>query len=151
MAANFIFEGPDKLRVTSFSSVVHYNIEDLNFYISSRAFPSQVQVFLILKSQSGLYEIVELHKAGTSGQNILYKIPINQTLRITDEETIMQIMVLDYNIPTYYLSNTVKINICTNNYKLARQVYIAQEVGATVQDYYAKIIALSEKLLEKGE
>lgn len=76
MAANFIFEGPNKLRVTAFSSVTRYDIGELNFYISTK-FGSRLQTFMILKNEVGLYEIVELAKSGVSGQNVLYKLPIN--------------------------------------------------------------------------
>ena len=149
MAANFIFEGPGKLRVTSFISTAEYDIGELNFYISTK-FGSRLQTFLILKSESGLYEIVELAKAGASGQNILYKLPINQKLRVGNEYVNLQLMILDLTNDLYHLSGETRIHITTNNYALARQVYIAQEVGAAVQDCYARILAIAEKL-EKNE
>jgi hypothetical protein len=36
MSANFIFEGANKLRVTSFDNLLHYNVEELNFHISTK-------------------------------------------------------------------------------------------------------------------
>ena len=84
--------------------------------------------------------------------------PLNQTLRITDEFVDMQIMVLDYEASTYHISKTTSLYITTEQYQLARQVFIAQEVGKTVQDCYAKILALTERntdmyntIVRKGE
>lgn len=146
MAANFIFEGPDRLRVTSYSAVAHYDVGELNFYISTK-FGQKLQVFMILKNESGLYEIVELTKAGASGQNILYKLPINQRLRVGNEKVQLSILVLNDDL--YYISQPTNIQITTDNYVLARQVYIAQEVGSVVQDCYARTLALVEQLNEK--
>lgn len=152
MAANFIFEGPDKLRVTSFSSVVQYDIGELNFYISTR-FGTRIQVFLVLKNETGLYEIVELAKAGVSGQNTLYKLPINQKMRVGNEKVMLSLLILDDSNETYSISPSTQIHITTDNYVLARQVYIAQEVGSAIQDCYARILTIAEQIekKEKGD
>lgn len=149
MAANFIFEGPNKLRVTSFSSVARYDVGELNFYISTK-FGSRLQVFMILKNEVGLYEIVELAKSGVSGQNVLYKLPINQKLRVGNERVFLSLLLLDNVNNTYYISPETQIHITTDNYILARQVYIAQEIGSAVQDCYARVLALAEQI-EKNE
>lgn len=149
MAANFIFEGPNKLRVTSFSSVARYDVGELNFYISTK-FGSRLQVFMILKNEVGLYEIVELAKSGVSGQNVLYKLPINQKLRVGNERVLLSLLLLDNVNNTYYISPETQIHITTDNYILARQVYIAQEIGSAVQDCYARVLALAEQI-EKNE
>ena len=76
MSANFIFESPTKMRTTNFSPSITYDIGELNFYVSVK-FGSNFQVFLILKNQKGIYDIVELTKTNTStGLNVLYKFTI---------------------------------------------------------------------------
>ena len=150
MAANFIFEGPGKLRVTSFISSSKYEIGELNFYVSTK-FGTQLQVFMILKNESGLYEIVELAKAGATGQNVLYKLPINQRLRVGNEQVDLSLLVLDLSNNLYHMSTSTKIHVTTDHYSLARQVYIAQEIGSAVQDYYARILAIADKLENNQE
>lgn len=153
MAANFIFEGPNKMRVTSLITTTHYDVGDLNFYVSTTAFGTKCQAFMVLRSDNGLYEIVELVRAGASGQNILYKLPINQKMRVGNEEVQLQMLVIDTTTGLYYLSSSTRIHVTTEHYTLARQVYIAQEVGATVQDCYARTLALLERIeqQEKGD
>lgn len=144
MAANFVFESPTKMRTTNFSPSITYDIGELNFYVSVK-FGSNFQVFLILKNQKGIYDIVELTKTNTStGLNVLYKLPINQTLRVNKELVEASLLVLN-NDGTYNLSNAIKVFVSTENYALARQVYIAQEVGKSVQDCYSKVLLLTEK------
>lgn len=144
MSANFIFESPTKMRTTNFSPSITYDIGELNFYVSVK-FGSNFQVFLILKNQKGIYDIVELTKTNTStGLNVLYKLPINQTLRVNKELVEASLLVLN-NDGTYNLSNAIKVFVSTENYALARQVYIAQEVGKSVQDCYSKVLLLTEK------
>lgn len=144
MSANFIFESPTKMRTTNFSPSITYDIGELNFYVSVK-FGSNFQVFLVLKNQKGIYDIVELTKTNTStGLNVLYKLPINQTLRVNKELVEASLLVLN-NDGTYNLSNAIKVFVSTENYALARQVYIAQEVGKSVQDCYSKVLLLTEK------
>ena len=144
MSANFIFESPTKMRATNVSPSITYDIGELNFYVSVK-FGSNFQVFLILKNQKGIYDIVELTKTNTStGLNVLYKLPINQTLRVNKELVEASLLVLN-NDGTYNLSNAIKVFVSTENYALARQVYIAQEVGKSVQDCYSKVLLLTEK------
>lgn len=149
MSANFIFEGPNKLRVTSFDTAAQYQIESLNFHVSTK-FGSRIQVFMILKDEDGMLEIVELAKAGAINSTMVpYKLPINQKIRIGNEKVALSILVIDNESGISYTSPATRIHILTNNYTIARQVYIAQEVGAKVQDCYAKILALTEKM-ERG-
>lgn len=144
MAANFIFEGPGKLRTTMFQAAAQYDVGELNFYVAANM-GSKLQVFMILKNENGLYEIVELTKAGVSGQNILYKLPINQKLRVGNERVSLELLVIDPATGLYHLSGSTHVHVKTDNYMLARQVYIAQEVGAAVQNCYARTLALVEE------
>lgn len=148
MQVSFVFQGPNKLLVPNISNN-YYNLEELNIYVSHQAFGSDIQVFLILRGKNELYDIVELARAGCSGQNGLYKMPINQTLRVGNENVSLQILVLNYKTKTYDLSNTTRVNLSVKNYMLARQVYIAQEVGAKVSNYYNEIAALYEKFTQE--
>lgn len=143
-APNFIMGGNSQLRATNFIPDSQYDIGELNFYVSSNT-PSTHQVFLILTDQKKMVEIIELQKVGTQGNNILYKVPLNQTLRIKDGQVLVSIMILDGKNGTYDISSKYAVNIIVKQYELARQVYIAQQINAQTQSAYAKILAMTEE------
>lgn len=100
-----------------------------------------------MKNENNLYEIVELAKARVpqSANHVLYKLPINQTLRINNEQVELRLMLIDLETGLSTFSTPIKITISTENYMLTRQVYIAQQINQKVQDLYAKILALTEE------
>lgn len=143
-APNFIMDGNSQLRATNFIPDSQYDIGELNFYVSSNT-PSTHQVFLILIDQKKMVEIIELQKVGAQGNNILYKVPLNQTLRIKDGQVLLSIMILDGKHGTYDISSKYAVNITVKQYELARQVYIVQNINAQTQSAYAKILAMTEE------
>lgn len=143
-APNFIMADNTLLRATQFTPNSRYDIGEMNFYISS-SMALDAQVFLILKSEKGLIEIVELNRIGSQGSNILYKLSLNQKFRISKERVALKLLVLYPKDGTYKLSSEYIVDVSTEHYELARQVYIAQCVGATIQSTYAKILALTEE------
>jgi hypothetical protein len=77
---------------------------------------------MILKDSNGMCEIIELTKAGNSPTNqmTLYKLPINQKMRVGNEKVALSILVLDRDSDLYYVSPATRIHILTNNYTIAR-------------------------------
>ena len=146
MACNIIMTDTGSLRATQFNSTATYNIEDINFYIPQTKAINH-QIFLMLKNEKNLYDIVELTKINSnqSGSNILFKVPLKQALRINNENVILNFMLIDSNNSTCSYSQSMKIHIATDNYILARQVYISQQIGQKVQDLYMKILSLTEE------
>lgn len=148
--AKFVFENKDRFMPSAFVPSAHYDIGDLEFYISNK-FGSNNQVFLIMKSEKNLYEIVELCKAGAQGTNVLYKVPVNQALRTNGDQVSTQVLVLNCDTDTYIYSPIVKIFIDTKNYSLARQIHIAKQVGQATQQCYIQMLALSEQMKQLYE
>lgn len=147
------------LRTTQFNSKECYEIGEINFYIPAKLAEKR-QVFIVMKNARNLYEIVELSKSKvplTNSTTKLYKVPINQALRINNEKIKLKLMLLNTSDEEYLYSQELDIIISTNNYQLARQVYIAQEAGQKIQDLYMKIVGLTEenrkiyKELREGE
>lgn len=141
---NFIMENANSFRTTNFNSNLQYDIGELNFYISAKTL-SNHQVFLVMKNEKNMMEIIELQKAGTQATNVLYKVPLNQKLRINNEKVLISLMILDGETGTYQMSSRYAVNIYTDHYELARQIYIAQQVNAQTQAAYAKILAMTEE------
>lgn len=146
MACNFILGDSGTIRTTQFNASTQYNIEDINFYIPLRKADDN-QVFLVLKNERNLYEIVELtrSKGASSGTNILYRLPLNQALRVNNEQVSLNLMLIDRKTGEFLNSSCVKVKISTDNFQLARQVFVAQSINQKIQDLYVKIIGLTEE------
>lgn len=143
-APNFIMGNNGQLRATNYNAGLWYDIGELNFHIPSDT-PSTNQIFLILKDEKNLVELIELQKVGAQINTILYKVPLNQTFRIKNGKTLISLLILNGETGTYELSSAYAVNITFEHYELARQVYIAQQVNAQTQVAYAKILAMTEE------
>lgn len=150
MACNIILTDSNAIRTTQFNTTTSYNIEDINFYISA-AKAKHNQVFLVIKTNKNLYEIIELIRSKdnkVNSSNVLYKIPLNTTLRITNEQIEMNFMLIDIQTGEYTYSPCIKMHIITNSFKMAQQVYMAQQVNRQIQDLYLKIVGMYNNITE---
>jgi hypothetical protein len=110
MACNIILNETNTLRVTQFHSGTKYNIEDINFYIPANK-SREHQVFLVLKNNKNLYEIIELmpRKEGSSSLNILYKVPLKQALRINNESVVLSFLLINNDTGDFIYSSSIDI------------------------------------------
>lgn len=143
--ANIIFENPSSLKTTSITPSGAYNLEDLNVYTSIASFGTHIQVFLIFKNTDGLTEIIEFTKASATSTNLCWKMPINQGVRVGNEQVEARVLVLDITNNTYSVSSPLQFKLLIDNYQLARQVYFVKEVSNQVQDCYLKMLALVQE------
>lgn len=159
MACNIILGNAGDLRTTQFSFSTVYDIGEVNFYIPTAKANSN-QVFLVLKNSRNLREIVELIRSKNDTQksvNALYKLNINSSIRVGDDEAVeIYLLLINKETDEYSTSSKLKINLSAENYKIARQIKIVEEVNQKVQEYYAKILVLTEinqelyKKIEEG-
>lgn len=147
MACNIILNNMNSIRTTNFSPKSDYNIEDINFYIPTIK-SNGYQIFLVLKNNKNLYEIIELikMKEGSSANNILYKVPLKQFLRVNNEPVTLSLMLINNYTGEYIYSSSLVVNILTDNFRLAQQVFVAQQVNRQVQDLYLKTVNLVNKI-----
>lgn len=143
--ANIIFENPSSLKTTSITPSGAYNLEDLNVYTSIASFGTDIQVFLIFKNTDGLTEIIEFTKANATSTNLCWKMPINQGVRVGNEQVEARVLVLNISNNTYSVSSPLQFKLLIDNYQLARQVYFVKEVSNQVQDCYLKMLALVQE------
>ena len=141
------------LRTTQFDRKNTYELGEIHFHIPT-VYANTCQVFIVMKNVNKLYEIVELGKTAhsTNSQYIIYKLPINQEIRINNEEVELNILLINIESGMYEQSLPMNIKISTNNYTIARQVYIAKSVGQEIYSLYTKILGLTEenkKIYEK--
>ena len=104
-------------------------------------------VFLVVKGEKNLYEIVELTRAKgiQQGTNILYKLSLEQPLRIDKATATMYLLVINAQDGSYMISSQFKVKITCEKYKIARSVYLSQQVGQKVQYLYTQMLALTEE------
>ena len=66
-------------------------------------------------------------------------------MRISDEKMELKILLLNGTDGTYALSDPFSIYLHTNNYVPARQIYLARNIGAKMQELYIQVLALTEE------
>lgn len=149
MACNIILTDNNAIRATQFSATAKYNIEEINFYIPVKKAKDN-QVFIIMKNSKNLYEIVELiHlKEGSTSTNMLYKVPLKQALRINNESVNFNLMLINIDTGEYTYSSSFTINMQTDTFRMAQQVFTAQQVNRQVQEYYVKTLELANRMEE---
>ena len=145
MAVNLILNTSGAIRATQFTATAIYDVGDLNIYVPMQTTVKYTQVFLSLRNAQGLCEIVKLTKTGNSGSNVLYKLSLDQPMRISDEKVELKILLLNGTDGTYAISNPFDIYLHTNNYVPARQIYLARNIGARMQELYIEVLALTEE------
>ena len=152
MACNIILNETNILRVTQFHSGTKYNIEDINFYIPANK-SREHQVFLVLKNNKNLYEIIELmpRKEGSSSLNILYKVPLKQALRINNESVVLSFLLINNDTGDFIYSSSIDIQIETDNFRIAQQIFVAQQVNYQTQNLYRQMTEMVKDLKESQE
>ena len=77
MAVNIILNNSGTIRASQFVATAHYDMGDLNIYVPAQSTVKYTQVFLSLRNEQGICEIIELTKTGNSGSNVLYKLSLD--------------------------------------------------------------------------
>lgn len=153
MAAAIYLEKNNVLELKKGTSSTQ-ELGELTFYVYSKIGELPKQVFLIMKDNQGMREIIELDYKGVDATRPykLYKPGLRQSVRVTSGTVTMQIMVLIAGTDDYFLSTPLTVNVTTEQYNLTRQVYLTQELGSRVQGYYEEIVKLFKQLIiEKGD
>lgn len=146
---NFILNSNGSIRTTQFTPSNEYNIEDINFYVPAQLADNN-SVFLVMKNQQNLYEIIELvrSKGTQSVTNILYKVSLKQNIRVNNESVKMYLLLINNSNGEFTKSSVLSVKILTNNFDLTRQIYISQQMTEKMQKIHMQILDLTKKNLE---
>lgn len=152
MQTNVIYERNGTLRLKDFSLVEPNDLSSMDFYVALAA-QTETQVFLILKDiESGLHEVVELKECTNALGRPVFRIPLTYSLRLNKSHVQMQLMILDVAAQTHTLSNlSPTVVVSTENYKLAREIAMVNELGTNAKTYYEAIIQALQEIVKKGE
>lgn len=151
MKPNVICENSGRLRMIDFSAISMNDLTDIEFYVKLAA--QESQVFLIMKdTQTALHEIVELQESTNNLGELIYKIPVTYSLRLTQTSVTMQIMVLEKETSVVKFSDVSKpVYVSADNYRLSHEIAMMNTLSKTTKAYYEAIINTLKKIIEKGE
>ena len=141
--AEITFTSSGILQTSGLMANVPCQIEEITFYISP-LLGQNLQMFLVLRTPNKLTEIIELTKVGVVKKGTQFSVPLKQELRVNGEKVALKILLIDPKDDTYRFSNEISATILTSHYKMARQAYIASSVGQKTEEYYKKIVALTQ-------
>lgn len=152
MQSTVIYEKNGTLRLRDFSATEPTEIGAIDFYVALAAHTS-TQVFLILHDlETGLHEVVELKESTNELGRPVFRVPLTYSLRLNKSHVTMQLMILDVVAQTHTLSDlSPTITMSTENYKLAREIAMVNELGSNAKSYYEAIIQALQEIVKKGE
>lgn len=137
----------------------HVDLGEIEFHVanthtSNKHKPNQV--FLIMTDNKGMRDIIELEYKRASNDPLyrIYAPSLQQSVRIKDGSTTLQLMELVPGSAEYATSNELSLSLSIEHYEMTRQIYLAEALGARVQGYYTQIVDLFQQLkehIEKGE
>lgn len=136
---------------SAFPLNVPQDIGDIEFMIPYRD-GEQKQVFLILEDEQGLHEIIKLQHVRTNEDRKLkiYNVSLDHSISLASPHVSLKVFELEVGTCNYKTSsNSLNLLLTTDNFRISREIYIAQELGDRVQIYYDRIVSLL-KVLEEG-
>ena len=141
---NVILNEDCSLRTTKMSQSELYDLSDINFFIPNKF--NSYNVFAILTNSVGLTEIIPLNFIENSHSYKKYKVTYSNSIRVDSGEMEIKIVLVDSNSHEVCISSGNKLicNITVDNYKIARQVAITNELNTTMHELYKKIEQLTE-------
>lgn len=141
---NVILNEDYTLRTTKMSQSESYDLSDINFFIPNKF--NSCNVFIVLINSVGLTDIIPLNFIENSHSYKKYKITYSNSIRVDSGEIEIKIVLVDSNGREVYISSGDKLfcNITVDNYKIARQVAITNELSLSVYELYKKIEQMTE-------
>ena len=141
---NIILNEDYSLRTTNMSQSKIYDLSDINFFIPNKF--NSCNVFTILTNSVGLTEIIPLNFIENSHSYKKYKVTYTNSIRVDSGVVEIKIILIDLNNRDIFIScgDRLFCNIAVENYKIARQLAITNELNTTIHELYKKIEQMTE-------
>lgn len=141
---NVILNEDYTLKTTKMSQSELYDLSDINFFIPNKF--NSCNVFVVLINSVGLTDIVPLNFIENSNSYKKYKITYSNSIRVDSGKVEIKIVLVASTSREVYISSGDKLicNIAVDNYKIARQVAITNELSSSVYELYKKIEQMTE-------
>ena len=134
----------------AFSLMTPQDIEDIEFIIPFQK-GEQKEIFLILEDEQGLHEIIKLQYVRDVADRLekAFKVTLNYKLALSTPKVTLKLFELEANSCTHKTSrNSLSFLLTTDKFNIAREIYIAKELGESIQAYYEKIVSMLTALEE---
>lgn len=134
-------------------SAATYNVETLQFAISTDL-AKENEIYLSIYSTSNkLYDVVHLVPTRVyDSKHDLFTIAQSQSLRVgNNERVILKLLFLNKFKNNEIISNCLECRLNVADYNFSRQISLLQEVSLTVASYYEKITSMYNQLVMKEE
>ena len=127
------------------------SLEEIEWVIEN-SLTRNTDIYAIIQGQkSHLNEIIRLNPVAPYDKlHTTYKVYPEQRIRLNDEQVMMRLLILDHGRSAQRTTNSIAFIMETDNYELARQVAVAQDLGLAIEAYY-KSIAFMYNELKKGD
>ena len=146
---NIILMDNLNIRATSFNAKSTYGLEELLFYIPSKM--NGLGVYVMIVDSAGTRDIVPLQFDGIHNEYKKYKINYAASIRSKSGECQMYILTVDSKTNTINTSGKMDIKLSIENYKLMRQLYIVNELNASMGSMYEKMLNMTEMNIDLYE
>lgn len=131
------------IRTTKFNKEEIYELSDINIYIPNDQ--KHTNAYIILKNQQGVYDIIPVELAERTTTHKKYRITYTNTIRISSGEAEIKVLLLDIeNNYSSIISDNLICNINIDNYKIAHQTVISEQLCNSIKSMYEKINQLTE-------
>lgn len=139
------------LALRDFPVTVAVDVDTIDFYVPHKATENK-QVFLVLKDiETGLLEVLELVYTMDEYEKPVYRLPLSYTMRLNNAQCDMSLYIYDVDSSTGIHSNTARVVLKTEHYKLAREIAVCGELAADAKRYYEAIVQVLQEVIMKGE
>lgn len=131
------------IRTTKFNKEETYELSDINIYIPNDQ--KHTNAYIILKNQQGIYDIIPIELVEKTTTHKRYKITYTNPIRIPSGEIEIKVLLLDIeNNYSCIISDNLICNINIDNYRIAYQTVISEQLGNSIKTMYEKINQLTE-------
>ena len=135
------------IRTTKFNKEEVYELSDINIYIPNEQ--NHTNAYIILKNQQGIYDIIPIELAEKTTTHKKYRITYTNPIRISSGEVEIKVLLLDVNKNySSIISGDLVCSVNIDNYRIAYQTIISEQLGKTVAKTYDKIRELTEMNIE---
>lgn len=144
---NIILNEDNSLRTTKFNSDKTYELSDMNIYIPNDV--TYTDIYIVLINKLGINDIIPLELSERTATHRRYKITYTNPIRINSGDVTVKLLLMDVNNNySAIVSGDLVCPVNIDNYRIAYQTIISEQVSNNVAKTYNKIKELTEMNIE---
>ena len=144
---NIILNEDNSLRTTKFNSDKIYELSDINIYIPNDV--TYTNIYIVLINKLGINDIIPLELSERTATHKKYRFTYTNPIRINSGEVEVKILLIDVNNNySAIVSGDLVCSVNIDNYRIAYQTIISEQVSSNVAKAYDKIKELTEMNIE---